>query len=77
MLIPLPCKWVSVTWALFKSKIFGAICLTEFKRVVFCCKHFWIVKEKMRWNFDIFIIIACRIKSVLKTMLQFVLTKVA
>ena len=38
---------------------------------------FWIVKEKMRWNFDIFIIIACRIKSVLKTMLQFVLTKVA
>ena len=38
---------------------------------------FWIVKEKMRRNFDIFIIIACRIKSVLKTMLKFVLTKVA
>ena len=67
----LPSKKISVIWSLLKPKILGTVQEgLSFMQIV------WTVKKVMRYCFNIFVANAYRIKSILKTVLKLVFTKV-
>ena len=67
----LPYKKISVIWSLLKPKILGTVQEgLSFMQIV------WTVKKVMRCCFNMFVGNAYRIKSILKTVLKLVFTKV-
>ena len=67
----LPCKRISVSWSLLKSKVLGTV-----QEEISFMQIVWTVKKVTRCSFNIFTAVAYRIKSILEIVLKFVFTEV-